>query len=81
MKIELRDVKPSSEYTLLLFFDNGEIRKLDMKPYLELGLYRELKDKEIFKTVKKSFDTIQWDNEADFDPDILYEKSTPYITK
>jgi len=36
---------------------------------------------EIFNTVKKSFDTIQWNNEADFDPDILYEKSTPYITK
>lgn len=81
MKIEFRDVKPSSEYTLLLVFNNGETRKLDMKPYLELELYRELKDKKIFNTVKKSFDTIQWDNEADFDPDILYEKSTPYITK
>ncbi|WP_372949206.1 DUF2442 domain-containing protein [Mariniphaga sp.] len=81
MKIELRDVKPSSEYTLLLVFNNGETRKLDMKPYLELELYRELKNKKIFNTVKKSFDTIQWDNEADFDPDILYEKSTPYITK
>jgi len=81
MRIELRDVKPSSEYTLLLVFNNGETRKLDMKPYLEHELYRELKDIELFNTVKKSFDTIQWDNEADFDPDILYEKSTPYITK
>jgi hypothetical protein len=81
MKIELRDVKPLSEYTILLVFNNGETRKLDMKPYLDLELYRDLKDKKIFNTVKKSFDTIQWDNEADFDPDILYEKSTPYITK
>jgi hypothetical protein len=81
MKIELTDVKPSSEYTLLLVFNNGEIRKLDMKPYLELELYKGLKDEKIFNTVKKSFDTIQWENEADFDPDILYEKSTPYITK
>jgi len=45
MKIELRDVKPSSEYTILLVFNNGEIRKLDMKPYLDLELFRELKDK------------------------------------
>jgi hypothetical protein len=25
--------------------------------------------------VKTSFDTIEWDNEADFDPEILYQKS------
>jgi hypothetical protein len=81
MKIELKDVKPFSEYTLLLVFSNGETRKPDMKPYLDLEIFKELKDVRLFNTVKKSFDTIQWDNEADFDPDILYEKSTPYITK
>ncbi len=81
MKIELRDVKPSSEYTLLLVFNNGETRKPDMKPFLELELHRELKDEKIFNTFNKSFDTIQRKNEADFEPDILYEKSTPYINK
>ena len=29
----------------------------------------------MFNTVHKSFDTVEWDNEADFDPEILYEKS------
>jgi hypothetical protein len=77
MKIELKDVKPSSEYTLLLFFSNGETRKLDMKPFLDLGIFKELKDIELFNTAKKSFDTIQWDNDADLDPDIIYEKSIP----
>jgi hypothetical protein len=81
MKIELKEVKPSTEYTLLLVFSIGERRKLDMKPYLNLEIFKESKDVRLFNSVKKSFDTIQWDNEADFDPDILYEKSTPYITK
>jgi hypothetical protein len=81
MKIELKEVKPSTEYTLLLVFSNGETRKLDMKPNLDLEIFKELKDVRLFNTVKKSFDTIQWNNDADFDPDILYEKSTLYITR
>lgn len=46
-----------------------------MKPYHDFGIFQELKDLRLFKTVKTSFDTIEWDNEADFDPEILYQKS------
>ena len=49
-----------------------------MNPFLDKGIFKELKDKNIFKTVKVSFDTIQWDNEADLDPEILYEQSVKY---
>ncbi len=47
-----------------------------MKPYLDLGIFRELKDIKLFKTVKTSFDTIEWDNEADLDPEFLYQRSS-----
>jgi len=43
-----------------------------MKPYLNLGIFRDLKDIKLFETVKPSFDSIEWNNEADFDPEILY---------
>ena len=46
-----------------------------MKPYLNIGVFQELKDLNVFKTVKTSFDSIEWDNGADFDPEILYQKS------
>lgn len=46
-----------------------------MKPYLETGIFKELEDVSLFKTVKINFDSIEWDNEADFDPEILYVKS------
>lgn len=75
MYLAIRDVKPQDNYLLLLTFENGEIRKFDMKPYLVFGIFKELKDKRLFNTVKTSFDTIQWDNEADFDPEVLYRKS------
>ena len=46
-----------------------------MKPYLDKGIYKELKDENKFKTVRISFDSIEWCNNADIDPEFLYEKS------
>ena len=69
------DVKPKENYLLLLTFANGEKRQFDMKPYLDTGLFQELKDLRLFNTVKTSFDSIEWENNADFDPEILYQKS------
>jgi hypothetical protein len=75
MYLAIKDVKPQDNYLLLLTFENGEKRQFDMKPYLDFGIFQELKDLRLFKTVKTSFDSIEWDNEADFDPEILYQKS------
>ena len=75
MYIAIKEVKPTANYQLLLIFENGEKRQFDMKPYLDYGIFQELKDLKIFNTVKPCFDTIQWANEADFDPEILYQKS------
>ena len=75
MYLAIKEVKAKDNYLLLLTFENGEKRQFDMKPYLDLGIFQELKDLSLFKTVKTSFDSIEWDNEADFDPEILYQNS------
>jgi hypothetical protein len=75
MYLAVKDVKPLRDYQLLLTFENGEQRQFDMKPYLEFGIFRELKDMNLFNTVKPSFDTIEWTNQADLDPEILYKES------
>ena len=75
MYLAIRNVQPQDNYLLLLTFENGEKRQFDMKPYLDIGIFKELKDPSLFKTVKPSFDSIEWANEADFDPEILYQKS------
>lgn len=46
-----------------------------MKPYLEIGMYKKLKDKTKFSTAKVSFGTVCWDDELDIDPDTLYDES------
>jgi len=69
------EVKPTDNYILILTFENGEQRKFDMKPYLTTGIFNELNDVTKFNTVHVSFDTIEWENEADFDPEVLYNNS------
>ena len=79
MYLAVKMVKPINNYNLILTFDNGEKRQFDMKPYLNKGIFQELKDISKFNTVRVSFDTIEWDNEADLDPEILYENSVTVL--
>jgi hypothetical protein len=71
----ITNVQAIDNYLLILTFKNGEKRQFDMKPYLEIGIFKELKDERLFKTVKPSFDSIEWDNKADFDPEVLFQNS------
>ena len=75
MYYSITKVTPLNNYLLRLKFKNGEEKVFDMKPYLETGIFKELKDETVFKTVKVSFDTIEWANEADIDPETLYHES------
>ena len=75
MYLAVKDVKPLENYNLLLKFENDEEKIFDVKPYLNIGKFRELKDENLFKSVKVSFDSIEWANQLDLDPELLYEKS------
>jgi hypothetical protein len=75
MYLAVKDVVPVKDYQLILTFENGEKRKFDMRPYLETGIFKELKDEVQFNTVHLSFDTVEWNNEADLDPEDLYKYS------
>lgn len=75
MYFAITEVTPLENYKLRLKFKNGEEKIFDMNPYLNTGIFKELKDETIFKTAKVSFDTVEWDNEADIDPETLYKDS------
>ncbi len=75
--IKIVSVEPLDDYKVLLTFSNNEKRIKDMKPYLDKGVFKKLKDKNFFNSVHISFDTISWDYEIDICPDTLYETSIP----
>lgn len=68
-------VRANDDLTLDLKFDDGSVKRFDVKPYLEYGVFKELKDKEYFKRVKIAFGTVQWPNEQDISPETLYVES------
>ena len=75
MYLSVNNVKALSDYRLELTFENNETRVFDVKPYLDTGMFRMLRDENYFKRVRVAFDTIEWPGGIDLDPEVLYEKS------
>jgi len=75
MYLSVESVKPLKEYKLLIKFENGEERMFDVSPYLNIGKFSELRNLSLFNSVVVKFDTIEWVNHLDIDPEVLYEKS------
>ncbi len=65
----------NDNYTITLKYADCE-RIFDVKPYLNVGVYKKLKDINFFKKARLSFNTIEWGNEeVDIDPEFLYKNS------
>ncbi len=45
-----------------------------MKPFLDFGIFQDLKDQNAFNRVRVAFDTIDWESGADLAPAFVYEK-------
>ena len=70
-------VKANEDFSLDLIFNDDSVRRFDAKPYLDLGVFTELKDIGYFKQVKIAYGTVQWPHEQDISPDTLYIESRP----
>jgi len=63
------------DYTLLVEFDNGERGLLDMKPYLDRGVFKKLLAPAHFQTARIAWDTVAWDGDIDLHPAWVYHKT------
>ncbi|MDR1557076.1 MAG: DUF2442 domain-containing protein [Tannerellaceae bacterium] len=72
MNPRVTNVTPEDNYTLRVWFTNGEMGVFDMKPYLDKGIFRELKDLAIFNSVHPDGLSIEWINSASLCPDTVY---------
>ncbi len=77
MNPRVEAVKPNPDYTITLVFTNGEVKRFDVKPYLNVGIFRELKNMSVFNSVKPLLGSVQWEHGQDFCPDTLYMDSIP----
>lgn len=67
------DVDYIKDYELLLTFNNGNRKIVDLRPYLTGEVFGELLDKDKFIQYGLTRVTIEWANGADFAPEFLYE--------
>jgi hypothetical protein len=72
MNPEVVSVKPETDYTLRVRFENDEGEIFDVKPYLGYEVFQALKDEKMFNSVRPFMGTIQWANEADLCPGTVY---------
>ncbi len=79
MYIGVSAVEPLDNYTLHLTFENGEEKLFSMKPYLDKGVFKVLRDETLFKQATVTFDTVCWNDMIDIDPETLYEDAVPVV--
>ena len=73
MFIEVTKAEYLEGYKLLLLFNNGEQRIVDLSNSLKGPVFTPLRDLTYFKNFSIKFNTIEWENGADFAPEYLYE--------
>ena len=76
MFIEVVKAEYIDGYRLLLLFNNGERRIVDLSNSLKGTVFAPLKDINFFKRFSVKFNTVEWENGADLAPEYLYEIST-----
>jgi len=72
MNPTVKKVEPLTDYKLKILFSNEESKVFDVAPFLDKGVFTELKDHSYFKKVRVAFGSIEWPNEQDFSKDTLY---------
>jgi hypothetical protein len=70
-------VTANDDFSLDLQFNDGSVKRFNVKPYLDFEVFRELKDLNYFKQVDVAFGTVQWPNEQDISPETLYLEGVP----
>lgn len=70
----VKEVTAGSDYMLSVVFDNGEHGVLDMKEFLDFGVFQRIRNQDAFKRVRVAFDTIEWDCGVDLDPEFVYAR-------
>ena len=63
------------DYHLSVRFANGEHGVLDMRPYLDFGIFSRLRAVAVFQSVRVVYGTLAWGEQIDLDPAWVYKKT------
>ena len=77
MLLDIISVKVQPDYRLDVTFQNGEQRRFDMRPLLEMKPWNRIASLNLFERAKVEYGTVVWPGEIDIAPETLYDDSVP----
>ncbi len=77
MEWDVKIVKPLSDYRIYVEIADGRKGVFDLKPYLDLGMFRELRNQHYFNQVSVAFGAVTWPHEQDIAPETLVAEMRP----
>lgn len=63
--------EPVENYRLSVLLSNGKKGIFDVTPYLDKGVFPELKEQHYFRLVRVEFGGVVWPHEQDFSADTI----------
>ncbi len=73
--LDVTVVQAQPGHRLIIQFENGELRRFDMSPYMDQKPWVKLKNSPLFYRAKVEYGTVVWPGDIDIDPETLYELS------
>ena len=80
MHWDVTTVKPLPDYRIYVEMKNGKKGIFDLTPYLDHGVFRELRDVHYFNRVGILFGAVTWPNAQDIAPETLLAEMVPVQT-
>jgi hypothetical protein len=74
---DVQRVIPLSDYRLYVEITDGRRGIFDVKPYLDHGVFRELRNLDYFRQVGIVLGALTWPHEQDIAPDTLVAELVP----
>ena len=68
---DVKVVKPLENYRIYVELENGKRGIFDLQPYLNQGIFPELRNVQYFNQVSIVFGAVTWPHEQDIAPDTL----------
>jgi hypothetical protein len=75
MNPDVISVTPEADFCLRVTFVTGEVRRFDVKPYLNYPVFQKLAHLGYFTKAHVENGTVVWDEHTDLSPDTLYLQS------
>ena len=75
--LDVIQVEPREDGTLLLVFENGQKRRFDMNPLLDKKPFVKLRKRPLFMKATVAYGTVVWPGNIDIAPETLWDKSEP----